>query len=144
MRPRARSGYGATATGANVERRPGRRALERRDRRHGSRVRAGSAAPGHGRRRLRLRARGALLRVPGAGRVAVADRGEHRRAAGDDPARAGQDPRARARARARGGGRVTPRIRLGMFLLAAAAFAVVLVAGFTGLPDFGHYTGPYG
>jgi multicomponent Na+:H+ antiporter subunit B len=39
---------------------------------------------------------------------------------------------------------VTPRIRLGVFLLAAAVFATVLVAGFAGLPDFGHYAGPYG
>jgi multicomponent Na+:H+ antiporter subunit B len=39
---------------------------------------------------------------------------------------------------------VTPRIRTAVFLVAAAIFGVVLVAGFAGLPDFGHYAGVYG
>jgi multicomponent Na+:H+ antiporter subunit B len=39
---------------------------------------------------------------------------------------------------------VTARGRLALFLAAAAVAGVVLVAGFTGLPDFGHYHGPYG
>jgi multicomponent Na+:H+ antiporter subunit B len=39
---------------------------------------------------------------------------------------------------------MTPRWRIGVFLVAAAVFGVVLVAGFAGLPDFGHYSGVYG
>jgi multicomponent Na+:H+ antiporter subunit B len=39
---------------------------------------------------------------------------------------------------------VTPRVRAGVFLVAAAVFGAVLVAGFAGLPDFGHYAGIYG
>jgi multicomponent Na+:H+ antiporter subunit B len=39
---------------------------------------------------------------------------------------------------------VTAPVRRGMFLVSAAVFLVVLVAGLAGLPDFGHYRGPYG
>jgi multicomponent Na+:H+ antiporter subunit B len=39
---------------------------------------------------------------------------------------------------------MTPRIRTVVFLVAAAVAAVVLVAAYTGLPDFGHYHGVYG
>jgi multicomponent Na+:H+ antiporter subunit B len=39
---------------------------------------------------------------------------------------------------------VTPRARTAIFLVAAAVFGFVLVVGVTGLPDFGHYRGPYG
>jgi multicomponent Na+:H+ antiporter subunit B len=39
---------------------------------------------------------------------------------------------------------VSSRARRGLFLVSIAAFMVVLVAGFTGLPDFGHYHGIYG
>jgi multicomponent Na+:H+ antiporter subunit B len=39
---------------------------------------------------------------------------------------------------------MTPRGRLGLFLAAAAVAAVVLVAGYARMPDFGHYHGPYG
>ena len=34
--------------------------------------------------------------------------------------------------------------RRALFLVSVAVFATVLVAGFTGLPDFGNYKGPYG
>jgi multicomponent Na+:H+ antiporter subunit B len=34
--------------------------------------------------------------------------------------------------------------RAALFLVSAAVFGVILVAGFAGLPDFGHYRGPYG
>jgi multicomponent Na+:H+ antiporter subunit B len=36
------------------------------------------------------------------------------------------------------------RVRRVLFLVSAAVFATVLVAGFAGLPDFGHYSGVYG
>ncbi|MFL5884886.1 MAG: MnhB domain-containing protein [Thermoleophilaceae bacterium] len=36
------------------------------------------------------------------------------------------------------------RARLVLFAISAAVFGVVLVAGLAGLPDFGHYRGPYG
>jgi multicomponent Na+:H+ antiporter subunit B len=39
---------------------------------------------------------------------------------------------------------MTARVRTGVFLVAAAVAAVVLVAGYSGLPDFGHYHGVYG
>ena len=39
---------------------------------------------------------------------------------------------------------MTRRARTGLFAAAAAVLGVVLVAGLTGLPDFGHYRGPYG
>jgi multicomponent Na+:H+ antiporter subunit B len=39
---------------------------------------------------------------------------------------------------------VTPRVRLYVFLLAGAGLFIYLIWGFAGLPDFGHYAGPYG
>jgi len=36
------------------------------------------------------------------------------------------------------------RARRGLFFVSIAVFAAVLVAGFSGLPDFGHYHGVYG
>jgi multicomponent Na+:H+ antiporter subunit B len=39
---------------------------------------------------------------------------------------------------------VTPRARTAMFLVAGAVLGFVLVVGITGLPDLGHYRGPYG
>jgi multicomponent Na+:H+ antiporter subunit B len=39
---------------------------------------------------------------------------------------------------------MTPRARTVVFLTAATVFAVVLVAGLAGLPDFGDYSGVYG
>jgi multicomponent Na+:H+ antiporter subunit B len=39
---------------------------------------------------------------------------------------------------------VSVRVRTAVFLVGALGCAVVLVAGFAGLPDFGHYRGPYG
>jgi multicomponent Na+:H+ antiporter subunit B len=39
---------------------------------------------------------------------------------------------------------VTPRWRTALFLVAAAVAGVVLVVGYTGLPDFGAYHGVYG
>jgi multicomponent Na+:H+ antiporter subunit B len=39
---------------------------------------------------------------------------------------------------------VSRHARLWLFGISVAAFGVVLVAGLTGLPDFGHYQGPYG
>jgi multicomponent Na+:H+ antiporter subunit B len=39
---------------------------------------------------------------------------------------------------------VTPRLRLGIMLAAAAGLLGFLVWGVAGLPDFGHYAGPYG
>jgi multicomponent Na+:H+ antiporter subunit B len=39
---------------------------------------------------------------------------------------------------------MSSRTRPAVFLPAAALVAAVLVWGFTGLPDFGHYRGPYG
>jgi multicomponent Na+:H+ antiporter subunit B len=39
---------------------------------------------------------------------------------------------------------VSRGVRRALFLVSAAVFGVVLVAAFAGLPDFGHYRGPYG
>jgi multicomponent Na+:H+ antiporter subunit B len=39
---------------------------------------------------------------------------------------------------------VSARVRTIVFLLAAAAGGAAFVGGLTGLPDFGHYRGPYG
>jgi multicomponent Na+:H+ antiporter subunit B len=39
---------------------------------------------------------------------------------------------------------MTPRARTAVFGVAAVVLAFVLVVGVTGLPDFGHYRGPYG
>ena len=39
---------------------------------------------------------------------------------------------------------MTPRVRLYLFLLAGAGLFIYLIWGFAGLPDFGHYAGPYG
>jgi multicomponent Na+:H+ antiporter subunit B len=39
---------------------------------------------------------------------------------------------------------VTLPVRRALFLVSIAVVLVVLVAGFAGLPDFGHYPGPYG
>jgi multicomponent Na+:H+ antiporter subunit B len=39
---------------------------------------------------------------------------------------------------------VSPRTRRNLFLLAGAGLFVYLIWGFAGLPDFGHYAGPYG
>lgn len=39
---------------------------------------------------------------------------------------------------------MTVRVRRVVFLASAAVMLVVLVAGLAGLPDFGHYAGPYG
>jgi multicomponent Na+:H+ antiporter subunit B len=39
---------------------------------------------------------------------------------------------------------VSRRARLGLFGCSAAVLGVVLIAGFSGLPDFGHYHGVYG
>jgi multicomponent Na+:H+ antiporter subunit B len=36
------------------------------------------------------------------------------------------------------------RIRLGVFGVSCTGLLVLLIWGFAGLPDFGHYTGPYG
>jgi multicomponent Na+:H+ antiporter subunit B len=39
---------------------------------------------------------------------------------------------------------VTPKVRLYVFLVAGAGLFIYLIWGFSGLPDFGHYVGPYG
>ena len=39
---------------------------------------------------------------------------------------------------------MSERVRLRVFLVAAAGLAALLVWGLAGLPDFGHYRGPYG
>jgi multicomponent Na+:H+ antiporter subunit B len=39
---------------------------------------------------------------------------------------------------------VSRRVRLSVFALAATVLAAVLIIGFAGLPDFGHYHGVYG
>jgi multicomponent Na+:H+ antiporter subunit B len=39
---------------------------------------------------------------------------------------------------------VSPRVRLYAFLAAGAVLFAYLIWAFTGLPDFGHYAGPYG
>jgi multicomponent Na+:H+ antiporter subunit B len=39
---------------------------------------------------------------------------------------------------------MTPRARLGLFAVSAAGLAALLLWGVAGLPDFGHYRGPYG
>jgi multicomponent Na+:H+ antiporter subunit B len=39
---------------------------------------------------------------------------------------------------------VSPTARRNLFLVAAAGLFVYLIWGFSGLPDFGHYAGPYG
>jgi multicomponent Na+:H+ antiporter subunit B len=39
---------------------------------------------------------------------------------------------------------VSLRLRRGLFAVSAAGLAALLLWGFSGLPDFGHYRGPYG
>ncbi len=39
---------------------------------------------------------------------------------------------------------MSPRVRLIAFLAAAVVLATLLIAGMRGLPEFGHYRGPYG
>jgi multicomponent Na+:H+ antiporter subunit B len=39
---------------------------------------------------------------------------------------------------------MTTRLRLGLFFTGAAGLAALLAWGLAGLPDFGHYPGPYG
>ncbi|HEY8769617.1 MAG TPA: MnhB domain-containing protein [Thermoleophilaceae bacterium] len=39
---------------------------------------------------------------------------------------------------------MTPKVRLYVFLVAGAGLFIYLIWGFSGLPDFGHYVGPYG
>ena len=39
---------------------------------------------------------------------------------------------------------MSPRVRLYVFLVAGAVLFGYLIWGFIGLPDFGHYAGPYG
>jgi multicomponent Na+:H+ antiporter subunit B len=39
---------------------------------------------------------------------------------------------------------VTRRVRVGLFLAGGAGLALLLAWGLAGLPDFGHYAGPYG
>jgi multicomponent Na+:H+ antiporter subunit B len=39
---------------------------------------------------------------------------------------------------------VTDRVRLGVFLVSLAGLLALLLWAFAGLPDFGHYAGPYG
>jgi multicomponent Na+:H+ antiporter subunit B len=39
---------------------------------------------------------------------------------------------------------MTRRVRLGLFGVAAAGFAALLIWGTLGIPDFGHYRGRYG
>jgi len=39
---------------------------------------------------------------------------------------------------------VTARLRLGLFLLGGSGLFALLLWGLAGLPDFGHYLGPYG
>src|SRR5205823_6762913 len=49
-----------------------------------------------------------------------------------------------ARAREAGRRRMSRTVRLVLFAVAAAGFGVVVIYGFAGLPDFGHYHGVYG
>src|SRR4051794_33768941 len=113
----------------------GRLDAARRARRDRRRPDARPRPPGDRARLLRLRARRPLRRLPGAGRRALRARRERDRV----PAR----PRRHDRARP-GGEALTARLRLGLFLAGGAGFAVLLAWGFAGLPDFGHYAGPYG
>jgi len=39
---------------------------------------------------------------------------------------------------------MNPRVRVTLFLVAAVGITAIFVWGFTGLPSFGHYPGPYG
>ena len=39
---------------------------------------------------------------------------------------------------------MTARFRLGLFLLGGSGLFALLLWGLAGLPDFGHYVGPYG
>ncbi len=39
---------------------------------------------------------------------------------------------------------MTPKVRRYVFLVAGAGLFIYLIWGFSGLPDFGHYVGPYG
>src|SRR4051794_12103010 len=98
----------------------------------------GPAAPGHCGRRLRRAARCALLRLPGSRRSTLADRRRLRGAARDDRTDAGQTDSTA------GAGRVSRRVRIGLFLVAAAVFGSLLVWGLLDLPNFGDYQGPYG
>src|SRR5205807_8308622 len=83
-----------------------------------------------------------VLRLPGAGRGAVGDRGLRGGAAGDQPGGAAEDRPAGAIAR--GGRAVSRRTRLAMFAVAGPGLGVVLLIGLHGLPAFGHYHGIYG
>src|SRR5215217_5521552 len=92
------------------------------------------AAPGDSGRRLWVAARCALLRLPGPRRGAFADRRRLRGAARDARTDAGQ-----AGSTTPGVGRVSRRVRSGLFLVAATVFGFLLVWGFLGIPAFGDY-----
>src|SRR5205085_7636011 len=115
---------------------PARRA---RPRRHGRRARLRDArpVPPTGRERdLRDRTDRRVRRLPGAGRRPVRDLGR------DDRVPAAGTGRARAGAQA--GAEVNARLRLALFVPAAAILGPVLVWGLSGLPAFGAYHGPSG
>src|SRR4051812_20367734 len=86
---------------------------------------------------LRARADGALRRVPGAGRRVVRARGRH------DRVSAGARRGARAFALP-AEEEVTVRLRVALMLASGGVFAAVVAWGLAGLPNFGHYAGPYG
>src|SRR5438046_463024 len=87
---------------------------------------------------LRVRARRPLPRLPGARRRAV----RARRLRDRVPARARRSDRACARP-AEAEIAVT-RLRYALFAAGACGLGLLLVWGVSGLPDFGHYAGPYG
>src|SRR6478609_4639168 len=143
MRPRVRRGSASMAASSwcratrrgRRDRARGRGAARCRGDGHVRRALARSPAPGDRGVDLRPRARHPVLRLAGAGRRAVSDRGRRGRAPADDPAGAGEGARGRG---------MSSAVRLRVFLISGAGLLAFLLWSYTGLPDFGHYLGPYG
>src|SRR5215216_5861385 len=151
MEPRGPPASAGSATGGRSARRGSR--WRARDGRSGGRsgggcvgrdgrgVRPRPGAAGAGIERVRDLARGAVPRLPGAGRGALAGGGGRGRASGDDHAGAPQDHPARG---SRQGRAMSQRVRYAVFGTGALGLAVLLVWGLAGLPDFGDFAGRYG
>src|SRR3954452_16230429 len=139
--PPARSGC---ATAARWSRRPPSGAAARdpapvgRDRARGAvgprrRPHPRPGAPRDGQQRLRASPGGVLPGAPGTGRRAVGARRRRGRLSARDRGRDRQGAR-----------RMTRTARLSLFAVSAAGLTALLLWSVAGLPDFGHYRGPYG
>src|SRR5438270_6408059 len=114
-----------------------------RARRAGRAGRRSQSRPATPRRRQRLvpvRARSPLRLARRARRGARHARRDDRRL----PGRAAHRGRTLAGVEGGDGGDVTRRVRIAVFVPALVVLFALLLWGFAGMPDFGHYRGPYG